>query len=62
VVSGTNNAGNNGSTYALLSATNIATPLTNWSVVSSGSFDANGNVSVTNPATGAQRFYILRAP
>jgi hypothetical protein len=62
VISGTNNAGNNGGTYALLSATNIATPLTNWSVLSSGNFDSNGNVSVTNTVGSGSRFYILRAP
>jgi len=62
VISGTNNTGNNNSTYALLSSTNIAVPLSNWSVISSGNFGPDGNVSVTNTVGAGSRFFILRAP
>jgi hypothetical protein len=62
IISGTNNAGSGG-TYSLLSATNVVTPLSNWIVLSSGSFDGSGNFSITNSTgTNAQRFYILRVP
>lgn len=63
VISGTNNAGPGG-TYHLLTSTNVALPLSNWSVLTSGSFDGNGNVNSTNALTpGMSRsFYILQAP
>jgi hypothetical protein len=63
VLSGTNNSGPGG-TYHVLTATNVTTPVTNWSVLTNGNFDANGNFSSTNPVstTTPQRFYILRVP
>ncbi len=63
VIRGTNNAGSGG-TYHLLSSTNISVPLSNWSTVTSGSFDANGNVNSTNPVnpTTPRNFYILQVP
>ena len=62
ILGGTNNNGAGG-TYSVLSSTNLALSLTNWSLVNSGVFDANGNFSSTN-ATGTNnaRFYILRVP
>lgn len=63
IIRGTNNAGPGG-TYHLLASTNAATPLSNWTVLTSGSFDGNGNVNSTNainPGT-PRSFYILQAP
>ena len=63
VIVGTNNAGAGG-TYHILSSTNVALPLSNWSVLTSGSFDNTGTVHSTNainPAT-SRSFYILEEP
>lgn len=63
VIVGTNNAGSGG-TYHLLTSTNVAIPLSNWTVLTSGSFDNSGNVHSTNainPAT-SRSFYILQVP
>jgi hypothetical protein len=63
VMSGTNNnSGVGGGSYHVLTSTNVALPLTNWSVLSSGTFDPNGNFSVTNPMTGSKGFFLLRVP
>ena len=65
IISGTNNVGSAGAGggYHVLSSTNVALTLTNWTVLTNGSFDASGNFSSTNATgtTGAQ-FYILRVP
>jgi hypothetical protein len=63
VMSGTNNSGSGG-TYHVLTSTNIAVRLTNWTVLTNGSFDGNGNFSFTNGigATNAQLFYVLQVP
>jgi len=62
VFSGTN--GLPGGTYEVLSSTNLAMPLTNWTQVGAGHFDGNGNFSVSNAlnASDPQRFYLLRQP
>ena len=62
IISGTNNNGPGGS-YEILTSTNAAAPRSNWSVLASSGFDANGNFSSTN-ATGTnnQQFYLLRVP
>ena len=62
VIGGTNNFGAGG-TYTVFSSTNILVPLTNWDLLTTGAFDANGNFSSTNlTGTNNQRFYILRVP
>ena len=62
VISGTNNSGSGG-TYHVLTATNLLTPLTNWTILTNGSFDASGNFSSTNSTgTNSQRFYLLSEP
>jgi len=62
VISGTNNVGAGG-TYHVLTSTNVALPLTNWTVLANGSFDANGNFSSTNSSgTNRQQFFILQVP
>ncbi|HSU53455.1 MAG TPA: autotransporter-associated beta strand repeat-containing protein, partial [Candidatus Dormibacteraeota bacterium] len=63
VISGTNNSGSGG-TYHVLTATNITTPRTNWSVLTNGTFDGSGNFASTNAVTGStpQRFFMLQVP
>jgi len=60
-------SGTNGSPlagYSVLTTTNITTPLANWTLSSTGSFDASGAFSVTNTISSgsAQRFYMIRMP
>lgn len=63
ILSGTNNSGPGGS-YHVLSSTNIALRLSNWTALTNASFDTNGNFSFTNaiPATNPWLFYILQVP
>jgi autotransporter-associated beta strand protein len=69
VVSGNNlifsaTGGNPGDTVTLLSSTNVALPLAQWTTVTTGNYDGNGDFSYTN--TGVlnsgiqQQFYILQ--
>jgi fibronectin-binding autotransporter adhesin len=55
--------GNPGSAVAVLSSTNVALPLAQWTPVTSGNFDSNGNYNPTisvNPAA-PQQYFILQA-
>jgi hypothetical protein len=62
ILSGTNNAGPGG-TYHELTSTNVQLALTNWTVLTNGSFDAKGNFSITNAiGTNQRQFYLLRVP
>ncbi len=62
ILSGTNNTGPGG-TYHVLTSTNISVPLSNWTVLTNGSFDSNGNFNSTNAlGTSARQFYILQVP
>jgi hypothetical protein len=62
VINATNNFGAGG-TYEVLTSTNLLTPLTNWTVLTLGAFNVNGNTSSTNSTgTNYQRFYILKVP
>ena len=63
MASGTNNSGPGG-TYHVIMATNPQLPLTNWTVLTNGSFDGSGNFSFTNVIsnTNLERFYGLRVP
>jgi hypothetical protein len=50
--------------YVVLTSTNVAQSLTNWTVLSTNSFDGGGGFRFTNeinPAT-TQQFFIIRAP
>jgi hypothetical protein len=49
VLTGTN--GTSSGTFYVLSATNLATPMSNWKYLSTNSFDSNGNFNVTNSIT-----------
>jgi hypothetical protein len=48
--------------YYVLTSTNLATPLTNWMVLSTNQFDASGNFSTTNPIspTVPKQFYLIK--
>ncbi|HWX21853.1 MAG TPA: hypothetical protein VN578_18280 [Candidatus Binatia bacterium] len=60
-LSGTNGLVN--ALYSVLSSTNAALPLSNWTVLTGGRFASNGNFSVTTAkGTDKQRFYILQVP
>jgi hypothetical protein len=67
VVSGTNiivsgSGGSANGTYYVLTTTNLTTPLANWTIWSTNSYDSNGNFIVTNPVTAGtpQRFYRIQ--
>jgi hypothetical protein len=62
IMSGSN--GTAGSTYYVLSSTNVAAPLSTWTRVSTNTFDANGNFSVTNRINSNvhRLFYTLQLP
>ena len=53
----------NGS-YYLLTATNVATPLANWTRVLTNQFDSNGDFDFTNPVdpNSPRSFYLLQLP
>jgi len=63
IASGTNNTGAGG-TYHVLVSTNLVLPWTNWTVLTSGSFDSHGNFLFTNAVSlsSQELFYRLRAP
>jgi autotransporter-associated beta strand protein len=60
IVSGS--GGTPGGTFYVLAATNVLSPLTNWVVWSTNSYDSNGNFRVTNAITAGvpQRYYRIR--
>jgi len=53
-----------GGAYEVLASTNIATPLTNWTILSSGTFDWLGTTTITNAITAGEpeRFFRARIP
>jgi hypothetical protein len=63
VLTGTNNSGAGG-TFHVLTSTNIALPVTNWTAVTNGTFDSSGNFNTTNAIDNTQSlgFYILQVP
>jgi autotransporter-associated beta strand protein len=60
LISGTN--GVPGWTYLVLAQTNLASPLSDWTPISTNQFDASGNFSFTNTIDPnlSQRFYLLQ--
>ncbi len=61
ILNGTNNGGSG--TYHILTSTNAALPLTNWTMLTSGLFNGSGNFSSTNAlGTNRQQFYIMQVP
>jgi hypothetical protein len=64
VLQGTGGPTNGGYSYWLRSSTNLALPLTNWSLVATNPFDAQGNFSNQIPLVPGtpQTFYRLQLP
>lgn len=60
VFSGTNGPADG--TYYVLTSTNLALALTNWTVLSTNAFSASGGFSVTNPISGSSSYFILEIP
>ena len=62
ILTGTN--GTAGANYLVLTATNLASPLTNWTILSTNPFGPGGSVNFTNPlnTNSPQSFYRLRLP
>ncbi len=61
IITATNNNGPGG-TWSLLATNNVAAPLSTWPVISTGTFDSNGNLALTNAVGPGRLFYILRVP
>jgi hypothetical protein len=62
ILSGTNNNGNTAGSYVVLVSTNVALPLSNWSVLSTQTFNSDGTFNYTNGVgSDAGRFYIIQA-
>ena len=59
-VSGSNGLVN--AVYNVLNSSNVALPLSNWTVLGSARFDSSGNFSSTNASAGGQSFYIIQVP
>jgi hypothetical protein len=61
VITGTNGLANG--VYYVLSSTNVALPLANWTAIATNSFDGSGNFSATLPisASDKQRFYVIKS-
>jgi hypothetical protein len=60
IISG--NGGNANGTFYVVTATNLLTPMANWVVLSTNSYDGSGNFSATNPYTAGtpRRFYRIK--
>jgi hypothetical protein len=63
IITGTNNFGAGG-TYHVLTSTNLSLPVTNWTVLTNGTFDSSGVFNTTNALDDTQPrgFYILQVP
>jgi fibronectin-binding autotransporter adhesin len=61
VMTGTN--GSPGQSFSVLSTTNLATPLSQWTLAATNTF-GGANFSITNPVnpTAPQNYFILRVP
>jgi fibronectin-binding autotransporter adhesin len=61
VLAGTNGLPSDG--FSVLTSTNVATPLTNWTVFLTNSYDASGNFAVTNTITNTApaQFFVIES-
>ena len=61
-VSGSNGLVN--AVYNVLTSTNLAAPLTNWTITATQRFDSNGNFAFTNTVTAGSpyRYYLIQVP
>ena len=55
-------SGPNGQTFTVLTSTNLATPLTNWSVAATGAFGSGPANFTDNSLTNQARFYSIHSP
>jgi hypothetical protein len=61
IFSGTNGPDNG--TFHVLSSTNVALPLSNWTSIANGTFSPTGAFSVTNAVGGnPSRFFVIQIP
>jgi hypothetical protein len=61
IISG--NSAGTGSTYHILTSTNLLTPVSNWVVLTNGNFDESGNFTTTNAVgNNTHAYYILQVP
>jgi hypothetical protein len=60
ILTGSN--GVSGGTYYILTSTNVAAPIANWTTLSTNNFDSNGFFSITNSINSniSRCFYLLR--
>jgi hypothetical protein len=60
IISGS--GGSAGGTFYVVTATNLLTPITNWAVLSTNTYDSNGNFAATNSITAGvpQQFYGIK--
>jgi autotransporter-associated beta strand protein len=58
----TGSGGVAGATYYVLSTTNVAQPLANWTRAATNVFDVSGGFSYTNSLADQQRFFRISAP
>ena len=62
IITGTNNNGTTPGSYVVLTTTNIALPVSSWSILSTQSFNPDGTFGFTNGVgTSPNNFYILQA-
>jgi len=57
-----NFSGTNGQSYKVLASTNVATPLSNWVSIVTGTLTGLPMSYTNGPATNAQEFYIITSP
>jgi hypothetical protein len=55
-------SGPNGQTFTVLTSTNLATPLINWSVAATGAFGSGPANFTDNSLTNQARFYSIHSP
>src|SRR6185436_5670513 len=62
LLSGSNGAPNQ--TYYLRASPDLALPVVDWSIISTGMFDASGSFTLTSPIepSAPQSFYLLQLP
>ena len=59
MLAGTNVTGVAGGSYSVLSSTNVAAALSNWSVVTNDHFGAGGSFSNVIPASNSGLLFLL---
>ena len=55
-------SGSSGQSYQVLTSTNVALPLSSWTVLTSGTFGASPVTYTDTGATSAQQFYCIKSP